>query len=280
MEEPISQETDTSLSSEVSDDTIVGSEKARKRMGLALVVLHDNMRKGLESGKGNTQVCDMHLQSRLTQLRDEHESGVQANVNWAQEARVMAELLRNTGLSMAPQGVSQGSVSMAPVGNVNAMKVSLAPGESANSGLVSMAPTSSNGNIGLSVAPVSVENVAMVSVAPEVNVNSEGSSVASNDGLVAMMSVGSRSRQRKPVHLYKSTKTIHTYHRERRGPRDSPRLPIMTSEGRVKFLVDSGAVASFIGKKIRNSERFRDHEIPEEFIAANDMGLTLYGSSG
>ena len=44
------------------------------------------------------------------------------------------------------------------------------------------------------------------------------------------------------------------------------------------FLVDTGAVASFLTDKFKKAKHFRDHEIPEGFRAANGLALELCGS--
>ena len=76
----------------------------------------------------------------------------------------------------------------------------------------------------------------------------------------------------------RSVKTTYTYFKNKEKLRALPRLQFRTSEGKVTFLIDTGAVASFLTTKFQNTCKFRDHEIPEEFSAANGIALKLHGS--
>jgi len=57
-----------------------------------------------------------------------------------------------------------------------------------------------------------------------------------------------------------------------------PKFVYSTSEGAVKFLIDTGAVQSFLVKNFRASKNFRARLIPEKFVVANGIELIIYGS--
>ncbi|HSL86039.1 MAG TPA: hypothetical protein VK861_03805, partial [Bacteroidales bacterium] len=57
-----------------------------------------------------------------------------------------------------------------------------------------------------------------------------------------------------------------------------PKFVYNTSEGRIRFLVDTGAAQSFLVKSFRKSKNFRPKCIPESFRVANGIALLIYGT--
>ena len=71
----------------------------------------------------------------------------------------------------------------------------------------------------------------------------------------------------KSMRSVRTMATAPMYFRSRSKLRALRRLEFETSEGKVVFLVDTGAVASFLTDKFKKAKHFRDHEIPEGFRA-------------
>ena len=57
-----------------------------------------------------------------------------------------------------------------------------------------------------------------------------------------------------------------------------PKFVYSTSEGHIRFLVDTGAVQSFVVKSFCKRPNFRARLIPDKFTVANGIALIIYGS--
>jgi len=57
-----------------------------------------------------------------------------------------------------------------------------------------------------------------------------------------------------------------------------PKFIFHTSEGNIRFLVDSGAVQSFVTKNFRASPNFKSRILPDTYTVANGVALIIYGS--
>ena len=62
------------------------------------------------------------------------------------------------------------------------------------------------------------------------------------------------------------------------SPKLLPRITLRTSVGVVDFLIDTGAIASFLKVSYASMPKFRDDEMPDVFRAANGGALDLRGT--